>query len=77
MPEHEHAPAHKHEQIRKYTLGKIYMKGNVTEPVCIIHISGVTAISNPYGTVDYACKFSCLQTMMDFVACLSIFCNYM
>lgn len=40
------------------TLGPIYMKGNVTEPECIIHIS----ISNPCETVDYACKFCCLQT---------------
>ena len=38
------------------------MNGNIAEPVCIIHICGVTAISNPCESVDYACKFSCLQT---------------
>ena len=53
-----HAPARTDSQ----TLGTIYVKGNVTKPVCILHISGETAISNPCETVDYACKFSCLQT---------------
>lgn len=48
MPENENAPAHKHEQIRKYTLGKIHMNGNVTEP----WYTSVVAISNPYQTVD-------------------------
>lgn len=40
----------------------MYVNGNVTELVCTTHTSGVSSISNPCETVDYSCKFSCLQT---------------
>lgn len=40
-----------HTSTNRYTLRTTNMKGNVTEPLCIIHIS------NPCETVHYACKF--------------------